>query len=32
VQRDEVGAREQLVELDLLDAELDRALGDRNGS
>ena len=27
VQRDEVGAGEQLVELDLLDAQLDRALG-----
>jgi hypothetical protein len=27
VQGDEIGAREQLVELDLLDAERDRALG-----
>jgi hypothetical protein len=32
VQRDEVGAREQLVELDLLDAEIEARSGDRNGS
>ena len=31
VQRDEVGARQQLVELDLLDAELLRALGRQEG-